>query len=113
VSDDREDLIADARATLASFAAVYDDAVRLVVEHVQQQTGETIAIRRPGVLDARLSDLFTMEYQANSYIEAMRAIRRWMHPGDTRRVGDVLKVIPADEADLVTAHLRSAGVLPS
>ncbi|MHA6760076.1 hypothetical protein [Streptacidiphilus sp. PAMC 29251] len=108
---DHQELLEQAREALAGLTADHDAAVAQVVAFVREQTGETIAVRKPGVMDASLSDLFSMENQARSYLEAMKAIRRWVMPGDPRPLGNRLKVIPPEEAELITGHLRDAGVL--
>jgi hypothetical protein len=111
MDDEQRELLAETAAAIAELTVIYDAAVERAVAFAREQTGETVLVRRPGVMDARIQDLFGMENQARSYLEAMKAIRRWIMPGDPRPLGNRLKVIPPEEAELITGHLRDAGVL--
>jgi hypothetical protein len=111
VSGDREELLAAGYAALARLQHAHEVAVESVVNEVQQHTGERLLVRRPGVLDATFEGLAAMEAQTQHYAAAMAMIRRWMHATDTRPLGAVLKVIPAQVAHEITDHLRAAGVL--
>ena len=92
-------------------AAIGDGGMECVVNEVQQHTGERLLVRRPALLDASFADLAAMEAQTEHYAAAMALVRQWMHVTDTRSLGSVLKVIPAQVAHEITDHLRAAGVL--
>lgn len=111
MTEDRDAVIADAMATLAEIHDVADSAVTEVVRWVERAIGETLLVRRPGVMDATMPDLIGMEAQAVHFTEAMRLVRQWIRPAEAVRLGDRLKVIPADVAEQITAHLRAAGLL--
>jgi hypothetical protein len=104
-------MLAAGRAALERLQHAHEVAVESVVSEVQQHTGERLLVRRPGVLDASFADLAAMEAQTEHYAAAMALIRQWMHAADTRSLGSVLKVIPAQVAHEITDHLRAAGVL--
>jgi hypothetical protein len=111
VSGDAE-LIADSLATLEELAEVYTAAVAQVVDLVQDRTGQRLVTGRPGILDAGIEDLARMETQAEHYLAAMKLIRSWLRPSETVPLGHRLKVIPAEQAERITGHLRAAGLLP-
>jgi hypothetical protein len=113
VSADREELLAAGYAALAQLQYAHDVAVETVVNEIQHRTGERLLVRRPGVLDARYSDLAEMAEQTHRYAQAWRLFCTQVQPDDPRRLGTVLKVIPAHVAHEITGHLRAAGVLPA
>lgn len=108
---ERSALINEGRAAVAEVTALADRVTEAIVARIAEETGEKILVRRPGVLDARYGDLLGLEAQAQAYGAAMALIRQWLLPHDPRRLGDLLKVIPADVAEEITEHLRAAGVL--
>lgn len=112
VNGEREALLAAGYAALERLQHAHEVAVESVVSEVQQHTGERLLVRRPALLDASFADLAAMEAQTEHYAAAMALIRPWMHAADTRSLGSVLKVIPAQVAHEITDHLRAAGVLP-
>lgn len=109
----RAEIVAAGRQAIADTRAEADALVEHIAALIETATGETIAVRRPGLLDAQYGDLARMEAQARAYLEAMSVVRRWRVPGDRRTLGALLKVMPPDEAERLTAHLRAAGVLSS
>ena len=111
MSGEREVMLAAGRAALERLQHAHEVAVECVVNEVQQHTGERLLVRRPALLDASFADLAAMEAQTEHYAAAMALVRQWMHVTDTRSLGSVLKVIPAQVAHEITDHLRAAGVL--
>lgn len=111
MNSERELLLAAGYAALERLQHAHEAAIESVVNEVQQHTGERLLVRRPGVLDATFEDLAAMEEQTQHYAAAMAMIRRWMNATDTRSLGSVLKVIPAQVAHEITDRLRAAGVL--
>lgn len=111
MNGEREVMLAAGRGALERLQHAHEVAVECVVSEVQQHTGERLLVRRPSVLDATFEDLAAMEEQTRHYAAAMAMIRQWMRATDTRSLGSVLKVIPAQVAHEITDHLRAAGVL--
>lgn len=111
VSGDRAELIAAGHAAIIQLQYAHGVAIETVVNEVQQRTGEKLLVRQPGVLDAGYGDLAGMARQTEHYAEAWRLICKWMLPDDSRSLGSVLKVIPAEVAHEITGHLRAAAVL--
>ncbi|MBP5915746.1 hypothetical protein F3K34_27170 [Streptomyces sp. LBUM 1486] len=111
MNGDRAELIAAGHEALAQLQYAHEVAIETVINEVQQQTGERLLVRQPGVLDASYGDLARMAVQVEHYAEAWRLVREWLLPGDCRTLGSVLKVMPAPVAHGITGHLRAAGVL--
>lgn len=97
-------------ATARAAALALNGAIADAVASLEEQTG--IRLVRPGIMDATWPDLVQMEVQATAYGQAMRLIRQWIRPGETCRLGDRLKTIPADVAAEIERHLITAGLIP-
>jgi hypothetical protein len=108
---ERTALVNEGRAAVAEVTALADRVTEAIVARIAEETGEKILVRQPGIMDAHYGDLLGLEVQAAAYAAAMALIRQWLRPNDPRRLGDLLKVIPADVAEEITAHLRTAGVM--
>jgi hypothetical protein len=106
-----DELITAARAELEIIDEIAGAARKAVADHVARETGERILTNPPSVLDATLADLTAIESRCRSLIEALRLIRQWILPHDPCRLGDRMKVIPAEVAEEITAHLIRAGLL--
>ena len=111
MSGEREVMLAAGYAALERLRHAHEAAIESVVSEVQQQTGQKLLVRRPGVLDASYGDLARMAEQTEHYAEAWRLIREWLPARDGRSLGSLLKVIPARTAHEIADHLRAAGVL--
>jgi hypothetical protein len=107
----REELLAAGRAALAELNYAHDVAVEAVVTEVQQQTGEQLLVRRPGVLDAGWADLARMSWQASNFEAAVQLLRPLLEH-DGRTLGALLKTADPLVVRDVRRHLVEAGVLP-
>lgn len=97
-------------ATAAIQLAEAVDAMRRIGEEVEQATGHrVISPERPQITDARRGDLERMLGRVRAGERALTLALGWVGPKDT--LGRVLKVIPADAADELTAALVEAGLL--
>jgi hypothetical protein len=110
VSAESELLLAAGYAAVARLQAAHDVAVETVVAEVQERTGERLLVR-PGILDAQFGDLARMAQQTEHFNEAWRLISTWLLPSDQRPLGTMLKIIPTEAAEEITAHLVGAGLL--
>jgi len=111
VNGDREEILAAGVAVLARLQTAYDAGVEEVVRQVQEQTGEKLLTRRPGVLDAGWDDLRRMAWQCSNFEAAVQLLKPLMADGG-RPLGAVLKTADAWLVRDVTRHLVEAGVLP-
>lgn len=107
----REEFLAAGRAALAELHYAHDAAVEAVVTEVQQQTGEQLLVRRPGILDAGWDDLRQMSWQCSNFEAAIRLLRPLLEH-DGRTLGAILKVADPLLVRDVRRHLVEAGVLP-
>lgn len=107
---DREEILAAGRAAVAHITQAFDAALEDVVRNVQEQTGEQLLVRRPGVLDARWVDLARMSWQASNFEHAVRLLRPVMEHSD-RSLGAVLKTGEPFLVRDVRRHLVQAAVL--
>lgn len=110
--NDREEILANGAQLLAQLQSAYDAGVEEVVRHVQEETGERLLARRPGVLDAGWGDLCRMSWQASNFEAAMRLLEPVMKDDD-RPLGAVLKTADPWLLRNVTRYLVEAGVLPA
>lgn len=112
MNGDREEILAAGVVVLAQLQAAYDAGVEEVVRHVQEETGEKLLARRPGVLDAAWGDLRRMSWQCSNFEAAMRLLEPLMKD-DPRPLGAVLKTADPWLLRNVRRHLVEAGVLPT
>jgi hypothetical protein len=98
---------------LAGLRADYEEAVARVAAHVQEVTGDAVTTGHRNFLDSTFADLAEIEGKCGAYLRAMALVRQWMLPADPRRLGDLLKILPADVAQEITAGLMACGVLPA
>ncbi|WP_103543340.1 hypothetical protein [Streptomyces sp. SM1] len=110
MSGDREEILAAGRAAVAHITQAFDAALEDVVRNVQEQTGEQLLVRRPGVLDARWVDLARMSWQASNFEHAVRLLRPVMEHSD-RSLGAVLKTGEPFLVRDARRHLAQAAVL--
>jgi len=111
VNGDREEILAAGVAVLARLQTAYDASIEEVVRQVQEQTGEKLLARRPGVLDASWDSLCRMSWQCSNFEAAARLLRPLME-NDGRPLGTVLKTAGPVLVRDVRRHLVEAGVLP-
>lgn len=98
-----DDEIAE-RARLG-IVGIYDAAhavVQGILAQASQATEGRIEVKWEGVAknmaDMPYGDLARMASSARAYLEAFAIVQRWHVPGDGKTLGNLLKVIPADEA---------------
>lgn len=109
----REELLAAGRAAVAQLQAATDEGIRDIVQRVEALTGETLLVRRPGVLDAVWDDLWRMSWQCSNFEAAMLLVRPLIDAAPGRTLGAVLKTADPVVVRDVTRHLVEAGVLPA
>lgn len=112
VNGDRAEILAAGVAAVAHLQVALDAGVEEVVRRVEEETGERILVRRPGVLDAHWPDLQRMSWQASNFEAAMRLVQPLMQAAGDRSLGAVLKTVGPVLLRDVTRHLVEAGVLP-
>lgn len=100
------------RLMAASAAQLLQEAVeaaRRIGDEVERVTGfRVIAPERPGITDARRPDLERMRGQVLAGERALTLALRWVAGGT---LGNVMKTMPPDAADELTAALREAGLM--
>jgi len=111
MSSDREEILAAGQCALARLQLAFDTAIQDVVERVREATGETLLVRRPGVLDAGWGELRQMSWQCSNFEAAVLLLRPLMER-DGRTLGAVLKTADPITVRDVTRHLAEARVLP-
>lgn len=111
MSGDREEILAAGRAALVRLQMAVDAGVEEVVRQVEEQTGEKLLVRQPGVLEAGWEDLRRMSWQASNFEAAVQLLKPVMECAG-RPLGTVLKTADPILVRDVTRHLVEAGVLP-
>lgn len=111
MSGDREEILAAGRGALARLQVAFDAGVQALVRQVEEETGEKLLVRRPGVLDAGWDDLRQMSWQASNFEAAVVLLKPVMEH-DGRSLGAVLKTADPILVRDVTRHLVEARVLP-
>lgn len=111
MSGDREEILAAGHGALARLQAAFDAGVQDVVQRVQAMTGETLLVRRPGVLDAGWDELRQMSWQCSNFEAAVQLLKPVMEH-DGRTLGALLKTANPILARDVARHLVEARVLP-
>lgn len=106
----REEILAAGRAAVAHITQAFDAALEDVVRNVQEQTGEQLLVRRPGVLDAHWEQLRQMAWQCSNFEAAVQLLRPVMEHSD-RSLGTVLKTGEPFLVRDVRRHLAQAAVL--
>lgn len=107
----RDEMLAAGRAALAYLQTELDAGMEEVARQVYEATGETLLVRKPGVLDAAWGDLCRMSWQASNFEAAVRLLKPVMEQDD-RPLGAVLKTADPFLVRDVRRHLVQAGVLP-
>lgn len=111
MNGDREEILAAGRVVLARLHLAVDAGVEEVVRQVEEQTGERLLVRRPGVMDAGWEDLRRMSWQCSNFEAAVRLLQPLMEH-DGRPLGTLLKTADPIVVRDVRRHLMEAGVLP-
>lgn len=109
---DREQLLAAGHAAVQQLRTATDEGIRDIVQRVEVLTGETILVRRPGVLDATWDDLWRMSWQASNFEAAMLLLKPLMEAAPGKTLGAALKTADPFLVRDVRRHLVEAGVLP-
>lgn len=98
------------RETIADIQRMADEAIAAVVRVVAQQTGVTLAVRPPSVMDATKEQLLNAELRAQHALRAMELIRGFFWPNDVATLGEFVRGLPDDVRDEIAGHLVAAGL---
>lgn len=107
---ERAAMVAAGRETIAEFRRAADDAVAAVVRVVEAETGVTLAVRPPSIMDATREQLNEAAYRAGHALEAMKLIRGWFWPKDVESLGEFVRELPEDVREQIADHLVKAGL---
>ncbi|MET7570796.1 hypothetical protein ABZT04_20200 [Streptomyces sp. NPDC005492] len=107
---ERERIAQAGREALADIRRASAEASAAVVRVIEQETGVTLAVTKPSVMDAHFPELARMERQAAAYVEAMRIVRQWVLPSETRALGELMPELPEDVREQIADNLVRAGI---
>lgn len=107
---DPEEFADAGRAAIAEIRRASDEAIAAVVRVVEQQTGVTLAVRQPSIMDATKGQLADAEYRARHALLAMEAIRGFFWPNSVETLGEFIRGLPGDVRETIAGHLVEAGL---
>ncbi|MET7738908.1 hypothetical protein [Streptomyces sp. NPDC005385] len=100
--DGAADVIADIRAQA-------DRQIAAVVRMVEQQTGVSLLVRNPSIMDATRDQLMAADLRAQHALAALKLIRGFEWPPDVRTLGEFMRGLPDDIRERIAEHLVEAG----
>lgn len=86
-----------------------DRQIAAVVRVVEEQTGVTLLVRQPSVMDATRDQLMAADLRAQHALAALKLIRGFEWPADVRTLGEFMRGLPDDVRDRIAGHLVDAG----
>lgn len=109
--EDTPPLIAAGRQAIADIYAVAAEAAATVVARIKEQTGETIAVRNPSIMDATRPQLQDAAVRAGHALEAMDLVLgvTW---GDCGTLGELMRdeIWTEEDREEIAFHLSRAGL---
>lgn len=86
-----------------------DRQIAAVVRVVEHQTGVTLAVRQPSVMDATKKQILDAERRAQHALAALKLIHGWFWPNDVATLGEFVRGLPDDIREQIADHLVKAG----
>lgn len=93
------------------YAAAAGVAERIIAEAERVTDGRLAVLRDKeprNLTDLTYGDLSRMAASAKAYTACFAIVRRWLLPSDTRTLGNLLKILPADDATEIVRLLKIA-----
>ncbi|WP_405591276.1 hypothetical protein [Streptomyces sp. NBC_01092] len=106
----RAAIVSAGRAALADINQASAEAAGAVVRVVEQQTGVTLAVRSPSIMDATKAQLADAERRARHALVAVDLIRGWFWPRDVVTLGEFVRDLPEDVREQIADNLVKAGL---
>ncbi|MFF0094186.1 hypothetical protein ACFYSF_30090 [Streptomyces canus] len=104
------EIVAAGRAALADIQQASDEATAAVVRVVAQQTGVTLAVPPPSIMDATRQQLMGADRRARAAVAAMDIVLRGWFWGDAQTLGQLMPDLPEHVREQVADHLVQAGL---
>ncbi len=104
-----QEIVEGGREAIADIQAQADRAIAAVVRVVEHQTGVTLAVHQPSIMDATQADLLAAELRTQHALAALKLVRGWFWPDDVRTLGEFVRGLPDEIREQIADHLVKAG----